>query len=158
MTDPNIKLIPVLRHDDVDAVKAIFEDYAIFIKQFLGQSACSQGLEDEFADFPQGYRQLFLARIDGEPVAACGLKAFTPETAELKRLYCRPEGRGHGLGRKLTALSIEWSRAAGFTQMYLDTDPGLKQACAIYEDLGFKDIERYYDKEMGCSRYMALTL
>jgi len=42
--------------------------------------------------------------------------------------------------------------------MYLDTDPGLKQANIIYDNLGFQDIERYYDNPMGCSRYMALTL
>jgi len=77
---------------------------------------------------------------------------------ELKRLYSRPKGRGRGLGKKLTQATIIAAREHGYKQIYLDTDPGLRHANAVYEALGFKDIERYYDNPMGCSRYMALTL
>ena len=46
----------------------------------------------------------------------------------------------------------------GYSQMFLDTDPGLTHANSVYEALGFEDIDRYYDNPMGCSRYMALKL
>ena len=46
----------------------------------------------------------------------------------------------------------------GYNHLYLDTDPGLTHAVKIYEDLGFVDIDRYYENPMGCSRYMALAL
>ena len=91
-------------------------------------------------------------------MAACGLKPFKPGICELKRLYCRPNGRGHNLGLKLTETTIIEARQQGYKQIYLDTDPGLTHANAIYEALGFADIERYYDNPMGCSRYMALKL
>lgn len=143
---------------DIAAVKAIFLEYMDFIESYLGESLNFQGTEKEFADFPNTYDALFIAKVNGTPVAACGLKPFKPGICELKRLYCRPNGRGHGLGRQLTQAAIQHARETGYLEMFLDTDPGLTHANNVYETLGFTDIERYYDNPMGCSRYMALTL
>jgi len=144
--------------DDILAVKSIFLEYMAFIENYLGESLNFQGTEKEFADFPNTYDALLLAKVKGEPVAACGLKPFKTNICELKRLYCRPNGRGHQLGRKLTQATIIEARMHGYKEMYLDTDRGLIHANTVYETLGFKDIERYYDNPMGCSRYMALKL
>jgi len=144
--------------DDIAAVKSIFLEYMAFIENYLGESLNFQGTKKEFANFPNTYDALLLAKINEQPVAACGLKPFKPGICELKRLYCRPNGRGHKLGLKLTETTIIEARQQGYKQIYLDTDPGLTHANAIYEALGFADIERYYDNPMGCSRYMALKL
>ena len=72
-------------------------------------------------------------------------------------MYCRPEGRGYGLGFALSSMAIEAAREFGYAQIYLDTDHGLPHANKIYERLGFKDIERYYNNPMN-SRFMALAL
>jgi len=144
--------------DDIAAVKAIFLEYMAFIETYLGESLGFQGTEKEFADFPNSYDALVLAKMNGKPVAACGLKPFKPGICELKRLYCRPTGRGHQLGLELIIATIIQARKHGYQEMYLDTDPGLSHANSIYETLGFIDIERYYDNPMGRSRYMALTL
>lgn len=144
--------------EDIAAVKAIFLEYMAFIETYLGESLNFQGTEKEFADFPNTYDALLLAKLKGQPVAACGLKPFRSGICELKRLYCRPGGRGHYLGLKLTKATITEARRQGYKEMYLDTDRGLTHANTIYEALGFKDIERYYDNPMGCSRYMALKL
>jgi ribosomal protein S18 acetylase RimI-like enzyme len=144
--------------EDIAAVKSIFMEYMRFIEDYLGESLNFQGTEKEFAEFPDIYDSLLLAKMDGIPVAACGIKPFKTGVCELKRLYCRPAGRGHKLGLKLTEASIADARARGYRQMFLDTDRGLVSANAIYEGLGFTDIKRYYDNPMGCSRYMALDL
>jgi len=144
--------------DDVAAVKAIFLEYMAFIETYLGESLNFQGTEKEFAEFPNTYEALLLAKVNGQPVAACGLKPFKAGICELKRLYCRPGGRGLQLGFKLTKAAITEARKRGHKEMYLDTDRGLTHANTVYETLGFKDIERYYDNPMGCSRYMALNL
>ena len=144
--------------EDVAAVKAIFLEYMDFIEDVLDTSLCFQGTDQEFAEFPKTYAQLYLAKLDGRPVAACGIKPFQGDICELKRLYCRPDGRGHKLGERLTIASIEGARALGYRHLYLDTDPALTHAVKIYEKLGFTDIERYYENPMGCSRYMALAL
>ena len=143
---------------DVAAVKAIFLEYMAFIEDFLGQCLGFQGTDAEFKHFPHKYDALLLASIDDEPVAACGIKPLRDDICELKRLYCRPTGRGHNLGERLTRESLKQAKQLGYNHMYLDTDPGLIPANKIYEALGFKDIDRYYDNPMGCSRYMALAL
>lgn len=145
--------------EDIAAVKAIFLEYMAFIEDYLGESLDFQGTDKEFADFPDIYDTLVLAKLGEEPVAACGIKPFKSGVCELKRLYCRPAGRGHNLGRKVTEAAIAEARHQGYKQMYLDTDPGLTHANGVYEALGFTDIDRYYDNPMmGRSRYMALTL
>lgn len=143
---------------DIAAVKDIFTEYIRYIEDYLGQSIGFQDTTGEMQSFPDYYKALFIAKVDGTPVGACGIKAFAPDIAELKRLYVRPDGRGHNFGLRLTEAALAYSRAAGFAQVYLDTDRGLTHANTIYEGLGFKDIDRYYDNPMGCSRYMALAL
>lgn len=152
------EIIHAKTDSDVAAVRAVFEDYLAFIEDYLGASLGFQGTQAEFATFPDMYDALYLAKLDGKPVAAVGVKPFKPGICELKRLYCRPEGRGHDFGRRLTMAATAFARDAGYRKMYLDTDAGLTHANAIYEALGFSDIEKYYDNPLGCSRYMALSL
>ncbi len=151
-------VIQAIAPDDVKHVRQIFLDYIAFIEDYLGQSIGFQNTDEEFKTFPAMYRALFLATLEGTPVGACGVKAFQPNIAELKRLYVLPSGRGHGFGQRLITAAVDFSKDSGFEKMYLDTDPGLIHANAIYEGLGFTDIERYYGNPMGCSRYMALDL
>ena len=155
MSDTQIKRATIPQ--EIADVRDIFVEYLTFIEAFLGQSLAFQNTEAEFSDFPQTYDALFLATLDDAPVAACGLKPFKSDICELKRLYCRPAGRGHGLGRKLTEAAIIAAREMGYPTMYLDTDHGLTHANAVYESLGFRDIEKYYDNPMD-SRFMALDL
>lgn len=144
--------------EDIEAVKSIFIDYLSFIEDYLGQSLGFQGTDAEFATFPDRYDALFLAKLGGHPVAACGVKPLKDDICELKRLYCRPKGRGHNFGTLLTVESLKAAKTLGYKQMYLDTDPGLTHANKIYETLGFKDIDRYYDNPMSSSRYMGVAL
>jgi len=157
MLNPNIQILQAKTPEDVEAVKIIFTEYLAFIEDYLGQSLGFQGTQKEFADFPHTYDALFLAKIDGTPVAACGIKPFKPNICELKRLYCRPNGRGNGLGVELTRRSMQFAKDFGYKDIYLDTDHGLHHANNVYETLGFKDIEKYYDNPMD-SRFMACHL
>lgn len=143
--------------EDIAAVRDIFAEYLAFVEAYLGQSLSFQGTAAEFADFPQTYDVLILAKQDNRPVAACGVKPLRDHICELKRLYCRPIARGQGVGLRLSQRAITEARRLGYDQMYLDTDVGLTHANAVYEQLGFRDIEKYYDNPMD-SRFMGLTL
>ncbi len=143
---------------DIEDVRRLFVEYLNFVEDYLGEPLSFQGTDKEFATFPDIYDALFVARLEGLAVGACGIKPFKPGICELKRLYCRPEGRGHALGYRLTELAIREAKSLGYAQIYLDTDPGLVHANHIYESLGFYDIDRYYNNPMDNSRYMALDL
>jgi len=150
-------IIEVETAKDIAAVRSLFLEYLKFVENYLGQDLSFQGTEREFADFPQTYDALFLAQLAGASVAACGLKPLRSNICELKRLYCRPMARGHGLGMKLSQAALNKARSLGYKHIYLDTDHGLTHANAVYETLGFRDIEKYYDNPMD-SRFMGLVL
>lgn len=154
-----VEIIRATSPDDVAAVKMLFLDYLKFVTDYLGQDLSFQGTEKEFADFPQTYTSLFLAKRGEENLGAVGLKLLKPKLIELKRLYVTPSGRGLGLGYKLSEKVIKDARAHGYDALYLDTDPGLIHANAVYESLGFQDVPQYYENPLGGqSRYMRLDL
>ncbi len=154
---PAVQILEATSASDIAAVRALFLEYLKFVERYLGQDLSFQGTEKEFADFPQTYDALFLAKKDGEAVAACGLKPFKLGICELKRLYCKPSARGLKLGLKLSQATINKAREIGYEKIYLDTDHGLTHANNVYETLGFEDIEKYYDNPMD-SRFMGLDL
>jgi N-acetylglutamate synthase-like GNAT family acetyltransferase len=154
---PEITIDKAETKSDILAVKDLFLEYLGFVESFLGESLEFQKTDKEFTTFPDFYDALYLAKINGKPVAACGLKPFKDEICELKRLYCRPDARGHGLGHQLIELCLKDARHRQYKKIYLDTDHGLVHANSIYEALGFNDIERYYDNPMD-SRFMARDL
>lgn len=156
---PQVEIIRATSDNDIAAVKALFLDYLQFVTAYLGRDLSFQGTAKEFADFPQTYTSLFLAKRGSTPMGAVGLKRLTPDVIELKRLYVAPAGRGLGLGYRLSEHVVQDARVHGHTHLYLDTDPGLIHANAIYEALGFEDVPQYYDNPLaGQSRYMRLTL
>mgnify|MGYP000621717952 CR=1 FL=1 len=140
---------------DIQSAKDIMLKYIKFIERELGETLTFQGTDTEFANFPNSYDVLLLAKVDGKPAGACAVKPFNTGICELKRLYALPEFRGHKLGLKLTVESLRRAKALGYSEMYLDTNPDLTHANALYERLGFVDIEKYYDNPLVCSRYMA---
>jgi len=154
----DLTIIKAISSADIQAVKTIFLNYIEFIEGVLGQGLDFQDTKREFATFPDMYHFLLLASLDDCPVAACGVKPFKKDICELKRLYALPDGRGHGLGKKLTVEAMDEARRQGYKEMYLDTDPQLAHAVKIYQELGFTEIDRYYDNPMGCSLYMKKTL
>ena len=154
-----LEIIRATSDKDVAAVKALFLEYLQFVTAYLGQDLSFQGTKKEFADFPRTYTSLFLAKRGEENLGAVGLKLLKPNLIELKRLYVTPAGRGSGLGYKLSEQVIKDARAHGYDALYLDTDPGLTHANAVYEALGFRDVPQYYENPLGGqSRYMKLVL
>jgi putative acetyltransferase len=55
----------------------------------------------------------------------------------LVKLYLKNTARGTGLGKKLMLQSMEWAKANGYTQVYLESMPELAKAVSIYENVGF---------------------
>jgi len=137
----NMQITRAETPQDIKQVRALFLEYLGFVERYLGQDLSFQGTDKEFADFPQTYDALFLAKLEGRPVGACGLKPFKPGICELKR----------------SLATLKAAREIGYQDIYLDTDHGLIHANKIYESLGFQDIEKYYDNPMD-SRFMGLKL
>lgn len=97
--------------------------------------------------------------LDGDTAAACvGIKKFSDEICELKRLYVRPPYRKSGLGRLLTRMMMDKAREIGYRYMYLDTMPGLESAVRLYENMGFYRIGKYYPNPVENMIYLCYKL
>lgn len=123
-----------------------------------------QDFESELADLAGHYAApggaVFLAFDDtGDAIGTVGVRDFGDGIAELKRMYVRESGRGSGLGRRLADRAIHFARQAGYGHIRLDSDQAsMPAANALYETLGFVDIERYRPNHLPCARFMELEL
>lgn len=119
------------------------------------REALPAGLPGAYA--PPGGLLLVAARGAGL-VGTIAYRRVDEGTCEMKRLFISPEARGLGLGRALITRAIADARAAGYGRMRLDTLPVMREAQAMYEAFGFRDIPPYYASPIPGTRFMARAL
>jgi putative acetyltransferase len=143
----------------VAQARELFLEYA----QSLGFSLCFQNFDQELADLPGDYAppqgRLLLAEYEGQLAGCVALHKLDSATCEMKRLYLRPQFRGHGLGRALAERIIAEARQIGYQRMRLDTvEPVMKDAVVMYRRFGFKDIAPYRPNPNPGVLYLELQL
>jgi putative acetyltransferase len=123
---------------------------------------CFQNFEQELRDLPGTYAPprgvLLLADAEGKVAGCVAVRPHESGICELKRLYVRPHGRGHGLGRQLTEAALQAARQMGYARMRLDTLPDMQAAQALYQALGFYVISLYYDNPIPGVRCLEAVL
>jgi ribosomal protein S18 acetylase RimI-like enzyme len=139
---------------DFDLVRTLFSEYA----EALGVDLSFQNFDDELAHLDSWYESILLAEVDGEAAGCVALRRLDPRVCEMKRLFVRPPFRRLKLGRVLAERVIDEARGRGFAEMRLDTLPPMTSAMALYESLGFRDIEPYRFNPIGGSRFLGLSL
>lgn len=138
----------------------MFEEYAAALSIDL----CFQNFAQELAALPEMYGPpsgaLLLAEITNEivPAGCVAVRNLDAAICELKRLYVRPQHRGHNLGRQLAESALETARALGYQRIRLDTLPEMQPAQRLYESLGFHDIPPYYGDPIAGQRFMEARL
>lgn len=89
---------------------------------------------------------VFLLAMRGNDVVGCGgVQVIDEQTAEIKRMWVRPDARGAGLGKRLLARLEDEARGLGRGRAVLDTNGVLLEAIAMYRGCGYVDIGRYND-------------
>jgi ribosomal protein S18 acetylase RimI-like enzyme len=104
------------------------------------------------AAFAQEYFQSnagFWLAIFRDEIAGCialrRLGACPILSAELKRMYVRPNFRSRGIGEALLQAAQSHAQACNYVELYLDTMSTMIGAARLYEKNGFERCERYND-------------
>lgn len=151
-------MIRPARDNELDIVRDLFCEY----QRFLGFDLCFQGFEEELRELPGCYASptgtILVAEIQGNVVGCIALRPLGGQDCEMKRLYVRPEGRSHGLGRKLCLALLQTAREMGYRRMKLDTVSKLQTAIALYRQLGFRECEKYCENPQPDVLYFELDL
>lgn len=150
---------PVSTPEDLTSTIALFREYVASLDIDLS----FQDFDSEVANMPGKYSHptgaLLLARTGaGMPIGCVGLRSLgDPETCEMKRLYVSPLGQGTGLGKALTLQVLDQARKMGYRRVRLDTLRSMTGAMALYEKLGFAEVEPYYNNPLEGTRFLELT-
>ena len=98
-------------------------------------------------DPAQDYNQpngCFLLVADGPQTVGCGGITFRDEgTAEIKRMWIRPDFRGRGIAGRLLRRLEDAAQQAGRSRIVLDTNASLAPALALYRSAGYRAVPAY---------------
>jgi GNAT superfamily N-acetyltransferase len=144
--------------EELAEVRRLFEEYW----SSFGFTPCFQNFGDEVDGLPGDYvpprGALALATIDGRAAGCAALRPFDESRCEAKRLYVRPEFRGHGLGLALLKWVVARARAAGYREIVGDTMPVMRRALEMYDRFGFERCAPYSGSPTPGAIYLRLKL
>lgn len=155
-----LTIIQAESEEHLATVRELMLEYAAWLEFEL----CFQGFEEELRTLPGKYDlphgRLLLALWDGEAAGIGALRPLAEEgVCEMKRLYVRPQFRGHSIGLALAQRLIQEAAEIGYQRMRLDTVPGkMDSAIAMYRRLGFSPIKPYYGTPISKTLFMELEL
>ena len=144
--------------DEIESVRSLMREY----QQRLGVDLGFQGFEAELNALPGSYSpphgRLLLALHEQTPVGCVALQRISDSRAEMKRLYVPPRARGLGVGRTLVTHVLAEAQAIGYSEVVLDTLPGMVEAQSLYERFGFRAVAPYRPNPIAGTRYLARYL
>jgi ribosomal protein S18 acetylase RimI-like enzyme len=148
------RIVEARTHAEVARFRELIEEYAASLAFDLG----FQDFERELAELPGEYDPILVAFVGDEAAGCVALRALEPGGCEMKRLYVRPAYRGNGLGRRLAEAVVAEARERRYQTMRLDTTPSMAEAHALYEQLGFREIEPYRFNPIPGTDFLELEL
>ena len=121
----------------------MLSSYLREVSATIPDAIVSQSELDDVDDFVPPRGRFLVATIDDQPTGGGALRFFDDRTAELKRMWIRPDARGTGLGAALLAELERHASGFGCTRVRLDTNSLLTAAVALYRRSGYHEIRRY---------------
>jgi ribosomal protein S18 acetylase RimI-like enzyme len=128
----------------------------------LGADLDIDGFQEELDGLPGPYAPpdgRLLVWDEAGALAGCLLLRNVGDgVCELKRFYVSPLHRGRGIGRELTEEAMRAARKIGYVSVRLHTLPTMLSARAIYDALGFHDVEPWADQPLPGAVFLGRDL
>ena len=154
-----------LAYDEPDKIGSLFQEYiGMLIEKdpSITEYLSLQNYDEEIIHLESKYGlpngRLYIAYLGQQPAGCIGLRALDHSTCEIKRLYVKPEFRGHKIGNLLMDQVVIDAKQIGYQYMVLDTLPYLASAIDMYKKYGFYEIPPYNNSPMKYSIFMRYDL
>jgi DNA-binding MarR family transcriptional regulator/GNAT superfamily N-acetyltransferase len=133
----------LLRQHQVGDMGWIVHRQAVLYAQEYGFDEHFEALAAKVAaqfieQFDAKRERCWIAEREGEIVGSVMVVKKTATIAQLRLLYVEPAARGLGIGKRLVAECIRFSRQVGYRKITLWTQRSLVAARRVYEDAGFR--------------------
>jgi len=86
---------------------------------------------------------VIVAYLDTIPVGCGGIKPFSEEAMEVKRMYVLPTKRGQGIATLLLKDLENWAAELNYKNCLLETGSRLPEAIQLYKKNGYQLIPNY---------------
>jgi ribosomal protein S18 acetylase RimI-like enzyme len=95
--------------------------------------------------------RVLIAYVEGVPAGCVGLKTYSENEIEIKRLWVDPEYRGNHIADELMDRIEKRAKYFGYEKAILQTRPQMEAAVSLYLKRGYVLINNYppYDKLEG---------
>jgi GNAT superfamily N-acetyltransferase len=140
MVEKSLSELQIVPVSYVEAATLVAELDADLTVRYGGDGNPVHAPAEEF-DGPGG--QMLVATLGREQVGSVGLRRIDDTTAELKRMYVRPQYRGQGIARALLAACEQAARELGYGQLWLETGSLQPEAVALYLSAGYEPVSPF---------------
>ena len=158
-----LELIPAYGHHE--EIVTLFTEYTSMlmeqdemVRQYLILQNYQKEREHPESKYGMPEGRLYLAYWEGQLAGCIGLRKLDEARCELKRLYVRPEFRGHHIGEALIRRILDDAREIGYRHVLLDTLPFLRSAIRLYRSIGFYEIGCYNESPVETTIFMQYDL
>jgi carbonic anhydrase len=138
-----VRIIHAAAAHEIEITRSLFGEYA----GWLAIDLSFQNFDEEVSGLPGDYASpnglLLLALVEREVAGCVGLRRWEGRACEMKRMWVRPQFRGHRIGRALAEAVIAEARKIDYSEMFLDSLSSLTSALSLYKALGFEEIAAY---------------
>jgi len=105
----------------------------------------------------------YVIEIDGKVLGGCGIRRLDGgdnTICELQRMFLLNEVRGKGIGKQLLGLCLSEAKKFNYKQVYLESLKQMTGAISLYENAGFKRIQKSLGNtgHGGCDVNMILNI
>lgn len=137
-------LRPLTKADNsqvADVIRKVSAEYGLTADK--GYGVADPTLDDMYSVYDQQGAAYWVVEYQGEIVGGGGFAPLVgePNVCELQKMYFLPQTRGHGLAKRIVALSLQLAKQFGYQQCYLETTECLREAVGLYEKLGFEHLD-----------------